>query len=49
MSNVYGPYDTFDWLMMKKMRENLDWYKRNNMIGEGYQKEKNIYLHIVRK
>ena len=48
MNKVYGPYDQFDWLMMKKLKENLTWYKENGLI-KGYYKENNIYLHIINK
>jgi hypothetical protein len=48
MGEVFGQYDNADWLMMLKLRKNLRWYQQNNLT-EGYKKEKNIYLHIMKK
>ena len=49
MGKVYGQYDQDDWFQMKKLRENLTWYIANNLVGEGYNKEKNILLKIINK
>jgi hypothetical protein len=45
---VLGPYDLADWLTLKMLKQNLQWYQRHPELGRiGYEKEEKIYKGLI--